>query len=202
MNRHSRSLRAAFLVFGAMVLLVMPVSASAHSELKTAVPADGSPVVGTPDEIVLTFTDHLNPTKSSIILLDGTGSQVGKAGPDPADDTVMRLTRPTLAAGSYEIDWTSVALDGDLLRGKVKFTVTAPTPSPTVEPTAAPSATPVASAPPSQAPPPSPSPAASPAPVPTSASGTDALIPVVVAILLIAALGAWLARGRMGGGAR
>jgi methionine-rich copper-binding protein CopC len=187
---------------GAMALLVTPLGARAHSELKTALPADGSTVVGTPDEIVLTFTDHLNPTKSSIILLDGSGTQVAKAGPDPANDSVMRLTPPTLGAGAYEIDWTSVALDGDLLRGKVTFTVTAPTPSPTVEPTAAPSATPVASAPPSQTPSPSPSPVASPAPVPTSASSADVLIPVVVAILLIAGLGAWLARGRMGRGAR
>ena len=200
MNRHSRSLRAAFLVFGAMVLLVMPVSASAHSELKTAVPADGSPVVGTPDEIVLTFTDHLNPTKSSIILLDGSGTQVGKAGPDPANDTVMRLTPPTLAAGSYEIDWTSVALDGDLLRGKVAFTVTAAAPSPSAAPTATPSAAASASPPISAGP--TSSPAASPVPTPTTASGADVVVPVLVAIVLIAVLGAWLLRGRMRGGTR
>ena len=179
-------------------MLALPLTASAHSEFVSSSPADKSTVSGTPAEIVLTFNAPLDPKKSSIVLLDPSSAQVAKAGVDPADDTVMRLTPPTLQPGAYEIDWTSVALDGDLLRGKVMFTVTAPSPSATLTPTA------IASAAPSPTPAASPIPTASPtpsaAPSPASASGADAIVPVLVAIVLIAVLGAWLLRGRMRGG--
>lgn len=189
-------------MLGAFVSLALPLAASAHSELIRATPADKATVVGTPDEIVLTFSDSLNKTKSSMILIDGAGAEVARAGVDPNDDTVMRLTPPTLAPAPYEIDWTSVAPDGDLLRGKLTFTVVAPSPSPTVVPTAVPSAaataTSTATASLAASPAPTPSPVASPAPAPapTGGSGADVIIPVVVAIVLIAVLGAILLRGR------
>lgn len=165
-----------------------------------ASPADKSAISGAPAEIVLTFNASLDPKKSSIILLDSSSSQVVKAGVDPTNDKVMRLTPPTLQPGAYEIDWTSVALDGDLLRGKVTFTVTTPTPPPTIAPTAIGSAT--ASATPTVSTAPTPSPAPSAAPPQASASGADVIVPVLVAIVLIAALGAWLLRGRMRSGPR
>ena len=198
MTPRSPGLRAALLLVGALITLAMPLAASAHSEFVSSIPADKSTVSGTPAEIILTFNASLDPKKSSIILLDSSSSQVAKAGVDPADDKVMRMTPPTLQPGAYEIDWTSVALDGDLLRGKVAFTVTAPTPTdaPTTTPSAAASPTSTASAVPT------PSPAPSVAPTPTSTSGADAIVPVLVAIVLIAVLGAWLLRGRMRGGTR
>jgi methionine-rich copper-binding protein CopC len=199
-----RGLRAAPLLFCALAWLVAPLAARAHSELVTATPADGSTVVGTPEEIVLTFTEPLTPSKSSITLKLTGGADVAKAGVDPANNKVMRLTPPTLQPGAYEVDWVTSAPDGDLARGTVKLTVTVPTPSPTVEPTATPSAAPsvAPSATPTVSPAPTPSPAASAAGTPTSASGTDVILPVVVAIVLIAVLGAWLLRGRMGSGQR
>jgi methionine-rich copper-binding protein CopC len=200
MTPRSRGLRAALLVLGALIALALPITASAHADLVSATPADKSTVSRTPSEIVLTFSESLNPTKSSMVLLDSSSSQVAKAGVDPADDKVMRLTPPALEPGAYEIDWTSAALDGHLLRGKVTFTVTEPTPSPTATATSAPtvtaSTTPAASA----APTPSPTPSA--VPPPTSASGADVIVPVLVAIVLIAVLGAWLLRGRMSRGPR
>ena len=200
MTHRSVGLRAALLVVGAFITIAMPLAASAHAEFVSSIPADKSTVSGTPAEMVLTFNASLDPKKSSIILLDSSSSQVAKAGVDPADDKVMRLTPPTLQAGAYEIDWTSVALDGDLLRGKVAFTVTAAAPSPSAAPTANPSAAASASPPVSAAP--TSSPAASPAPTPTTASGADVVVPVLVAIVLTAVLGAWLLRGRMRGGTR
>jgi methionine-rich copper-binding protein CopC len=200
MSHRIRRLRAAVVAVGVFATLALPLAASAHSEFVSSAPADKSTVGGTPAEIVLTFSAALDPKKSSIVLLDPSSSQIAKAGVDPANDKVMRMTPPTLSPGAYEIDWTSVALDGDLLRGKVTFTVIAPAPSPPVAPTAAPTAaataTPVASAPPA------PSPAPSVAPTPASSSGADVIVPVLVAILLIAVLGAWLLRGRMRGSPR
>jgi methionine-rich copper-binding protein CopC len=199
-HRTRGRLRAALLILAAVATLALPLSASAHSEFVSSTPADGDTVSGTPAEIVLTFSAALDPKKSSIVLNDANGAQIAKAGVDPAKSTVMRMTPPTLDPGAYEIDWTSVATDGDLLRGKVHFTVEAPTPSPTPAATATPSAaaSAVASPPPS----PTPSPAPSAAPAPASASGTDVILPVLVAIIVIAALGARLLRRRNVGGTR
>jgi methionine-rich copper-binding protein CopC len=200
MSHQNAAIRAASLLVAAFMAFALPLAAAAHSELETAVPADGSTVEGTPPEVVLTFTEELNPTKSSIVLVDSHGTKLITAGVDPDHNNVMRLTPPNIQPGEYEIDWTSVATDGDLLRGKVHFTVTAPSPSPTTVPSE--------SAAPSEAPSPvvsasaTPTPVASAAPSPTSSSGTDVILPVVAAIVLIAVLGAILLRGRAGGRAR
>jgi hypothetical protein len=146
---------------------------------------------------VLTFSAELNTSKSSVTLHDPAGTQIAKAGVDPADDTVMRLVPPaSLAPGTYEIRWTSVALDGDLLRGTLHFDLTAPTPSPTATATAAPSAT--ASPTPQPSASPSPSPSASPGS--TSGSGSDVILPIIVALIVIVLLGTFLLRGRSRGG--
>jgi methionine-rich copper-binding protein CopC len=197
-----RALRAAPVLVAVLVALALPLATTAHSELEKASPADGSIVTaGTPDEIVLTFSETLNPSRSSIVLLDAGGAQLAKAGVDPSDDTAMRLTPPDLGAGAYEIDWTSVSLDGDLLRGKVHFTVAIATPTDTAPANATPSA--VASAAPTATAttaPATPSPSA--ASTTTSASGADVLLPVIVAVLLVAVLGAILLRNRSTGGTR
>lgn len=183
---------AAALVF----LLAVPGVAAAHSELESSDPADGAVLEASPPEIVLTFSESLDPQKSSISLRDASGTEVASARVDPDDDTVMRLTPQTLEAGAYEIRWTSVADDGDLLRGTVHFEVAAAavTPSPTVEPSESPSAVATASGEPTNAPSPAPSAAGG-----QTASSSDVILPILAAIVLIAVLGAWLLRNRARG---
>jgi methionine-rich copper-binding protein CopC len=201
MKGHSNSdrLRAVVSLVIIIVALAAPASVFAHSELETATPADGAVLTAPPAEIVLTFSAALNPSKSSITLRDPSGTQISKSGVDPENDTVMRLTPPTLEPGTYEIQWTSVAEDGDLLRDTLHFQLTAPiTPAPTPSPSAAPSAAPSVSPSPLASPSliPSPSPSAAGTPV---ASTADVLLPIVGAIAVIVLLGAWLLRNRSRG---
>jgi methionine-rich copper-binding protein CopC len=189
-----------FIVLVAALSLALPAGVAAHSELKTADPQDGAVLSAPPAEVVLTFTEPLNPAKSSVTLHDAAGTQIAKGAVDPTDDAVMRLTPPVLDPGTYEIRWTSAALDGAILRGTLHFTLSAPTPSPTPAATATPSAAASASPPPSagQSVIPSPSPSASPGPVNTSAS--DVILPILAALILVGVLGAVLLRGRSRGG--
>ena len=123
----------------------------------------------------------------------------------PGDDVrTMRLAVPAdLVPGRYTIRWTSFsAEDNEQARGTTTFTLAPSTAPPTIRPSAPPVATPSASAPAASviaSATPSPSPSAP--PTSPTASASDALIPIVVAVLAILGIGLWLARSRTRRGA-
>ena len=191
--RHARG-------FVAAVLLVslVPTAVLGHAELDTISPADkssGPP----PAEIVGTFVQNLDPAKSNFRVVNAGGTVVAEGGDvDPATPRRMTLTLAPLPAGAYTIRWTTFSTeDNELAHGETTFTVVAATPSPSVAPSVAAS--------PSVAPSPSDSPSASAAtssPSPSGGTGTsttstsDALFPVIGALLVLAGLGLWLLRSR------
>jgi copper resistance protein C len=185
-------------VVAAVVLgLLAPAAVLGHAELDTIAPANGSTVDVAPTEIVATFTEDLDPSKSSIVVLDSAGAQIATGGTVAADDAKkLTLALPALEPGAYQVRWTSAsAEDGDLDRGTTGFTY-APAATASASPSAA-GATPEASV---GGPSPSatrtiaPSPSADTQPASTSTS--DLIIPIVAAVILIAGLGYWLLRGR------
>jgi hypothetical protein len=147
----------------------------------------------------MTFTEPVDPKKSSIKLVDAGGTLIAQGSTvDSANPKLMRLPlADVLSPASYTVRWTTAsALDGDLDHGTTTFTVAAApsvAPSPSASVATAPSSAPSA-VPPSAAPSPSPSPSSPPTTPATSTS--DAVIPVVVALLVLAGLGLWLLRGR------
>lgn len=191
------------LSFVALVLVGMPGSVLGHAELSTVTPADTSTVGGPPAEIVMTFTETLDPGRSTIRVLDAAGTLVVEGGlVDPGDDVAtMRLALPAdLAPGTYTIRWTSFSTeDNEQDRGITTFTLTPSTAPPTASPTAQPSNPPVVS-PSASAPPASvvPSMASSPSAPPTTptASADNAIIPIILVVIAIIGGCVWLARGR------
>ncbi len=177
----------ALLVLGAAPVL-------AHAELVASDPADGASVATPPTTITLTFSEGLVAKRSSFQLTQaGQPLGTGKAAAD--GDTTMTLGGLSLGAGDYVIQWTSVAEDGDLLRGKLSFTVLEPTAAPsTAAPTA--TATPIRtddnSGPPPSTAAISPSPQPSSDAAPASSSGSDVLLPIVLGLLVLAAVGGFL----------
>jgi methionine-rich copper-binding protein CopC len=193
-QRLRRSL--AVLVGASLLLILLPVAALAHAELDTISPADkssGPP----PQQIVGTFVENVDPSKSSYTVVDASGKVVVSGGEvDPANTKRMTLALPVLAPGGYTIRWTTLSADdNEIARGTTTFTVVAASPSPSATPvpsaSVAASASPSASAPPSAAPSPSPSGGTG-----TPTSTTDALIPIVAVLVVLALLGLWLLRGR------
>ena len=193
-NRHPRIGAA---LAAAVLLLSLPSVVLSHAELDTISPADKSSGPS-PTEIVGTFVQNLDPSKSSFAVFDSTNKVVAKGGQVASDNVrkmTLALTAP-LPPGAYEIRWTTVSTeDGELARGVTTFTVVAASPEPSASPTpsVAPSESAAASAAPSPSISPSPAPSAAPAP---AASTTDAVIPVIAALIVLGALGLWLLRSR------
>ena len=182
----------AFAAAASLVVMLLPAVAAAHSDLVSSAPAQGA-VVASPytGPIVLTFSEHL-ASGSKADLVDASGATVASATVDANAKTMTIAPTTPLAPGAYEIRWVSVADDGDLLRQPViKFTVAAaPTPSPSAAPaaTAQPSATAIATPTASPAPTPAPSAAGS----ETSANGSDVVVPIIVALIVLGAGAAYL----------
>ena len=195
-SRANRALRPLVTTLAFLAALAAPATVAAHAELDKITPADKAATAGSPAEIVATFTEALDAGASSLKIVDAANNVIVEGSTVGSDGKTMTLPIPTpLAPGAYTVRWTSKsAADGDLDHGTTTFTVAAapPSVSPTPEPSSPASVAPSVS--PSAAPTVAPSPSAGPT-TPT-ASTSDALIPIIVVLVLIAAAGAWLLRGR------
>ena len=191
----------------ALLLALAGASATlAHAELVTSDPADGAVLDASPTTITLTFSENLDPSKSSFRLLGPDGAAIGTG--DATAAKAMTLEPPPLSDGTYTIKWTSASADdGDIERGQFTFTVQLAAASlPPSEPPSA-SAAPSASAPastapsiaaPSTAPSVAPTPAPSAAPAAPASSTSDVLLPIVIGLLLVAGVGAFVLRRSRG----
>ena len=151
-------------------------------------PEDGEVLTTPPTFVTLAFTEGLDAAKSSFrLVLDGTDVATGSASAD--GETTMSATDLTLEPGGYVIRWTAVAEDGHVERGRLTFTLEAPTPSPSPTPELTEAASASASASPSASPvatptaTPAPSPSAETTPV--ASGGTDVLLPIVAALAIV-----------------
>lgn len=193
----------ASITLSALLAVLVTGTVLGHAELATVTPADKSSITAPPSEIVMTFTEPLKPANSSVKLVNANDKVVVEGSTvDAGDPKTMRLAVPVdLGVGTYTVRWTSAsALDGDLDHGTTTFTyAVGPSPespgstvgaSPSIAPSVAPSAA---------APSASVGPAPSSAPTAPATSTSDAVIPIVVALIVLAALGLWLLRARSRG---
>ena len=175
-------------------LLLWPQVALGHAELDSATPGSGDEVVGSPAEIVATFTQDLDMSRTTMEVRDASGATVAEdpvRGDGPRE---LRLVLPELAPGEYEVRWTSFsAEDSELERGRYSFTVL-PAPSPTPAPSVAPTAA-ATTAPATALQTPAATPVATAAPTPGD-GGVAALLPIGIGVVVLVGLGAWLLRRR------
>lgn len=197
-------IRSVALLAAFLLTLALPMAVLGHAELKTSDPAEGSTVEAPfAGPIVMTFTEAV-ASESRAELIVGAGKVAATTG---VDGTTITLTPDVaLTEGEYEVRWTSVADDGHIERGTIRFTVVAaatPQPSATPTPTPAPSAGESVEPSASATTAPSTTPAAS-APAPsggtdatgTTSSGGDVLLPIIAGALLVGALAVFVLRRR------
>lgn len=185
-------------------LLLFPGLALAHAEIKSTSPKDKSTVTQPVTEISATYTDDLR-SHSRLKVTDAAGTTVATGAVDPDNDRriVAQPSRP-LAAGTFTVASTAIAIDGHIERQRWSFTVNVP-PSPTPSPT--PVATDSSSAPSTAAPTATSIPTTAPitSPAATGDGGTptasvsDVLLPIVATLAIVTMGAGWLLGRRRGG---
>ncbi|HBZ72805.1 MAG TPA: copper resistance protein CopC [Deltaproteobacteria bacterium] len=99
--------------------------AGAHAFLDHAVPRVGSTVSAAPSELVLAFTQELEPAFSTVEVLNEQGAKVDKGDVqvDPHDGTLLRVSLNPLAPGTYKVIWRVVSVDTHPTEGDFTFHV-------------------------------------------------------------------------------
>lgn len=118
MTRLAVVLTVAALALGAVV-------ASAHGLLERAEPRAGSKVKTSPPEVRLHFTERLEPAYSSVRVVNSSGERVdrGDVQLGPSNLSLLRVSLPPLAPGTYKVFWRVLSVDSHVTEGEFTFRV-------------------------------------------------------------------------------
>ena len=124
-------------VFLPALLLCCVIPVFAHANLVASIPAAGSVVPLSPEEVVLDFSEPADPVAFSVELRDSNLNLIvgGPGTVDPALPTRLRLAVPPLPDGIYNAIWqVRSSVDGHITSGTVSFSVGANTLPPSLLP--------------------------------------------------------------------
>ena len=96
--------------------------AFAHAFLHHADPGAGTTLRSAPREVVLMFSEKLEPAFSGIAVTDQSGRSV-EAGPVMIADNCMMAPIRRLPPGRYRVVWHVVSVDAHRTEGAYSFTV-------------------------------------------------------------------------------
>jgi copper resistance protein C len=115
-------MRMITLTMTALFVLLAGIAAHAHAFLDHAEPRVGSTVPTAPREVVLTYTQNLEPSFSSVEVSDANGARVdlGKAS---VSASTMRIGLKPLPPGTYRVRWQVLSVDTHTTEGSFTFRV-------------------------------------------------------------------------------
>jgi methionine-rich copper-binding protein CopC len=121
------AIRHTIIAAGASAALALSAAtaAFAHAHLVRATPAEGGTVKDAPPEVMLKFSERLEPAFSSAVIRNAAGKQVDMADAhvDLADRTVVRVSLPALVPGIYTVEWRVMSSDSHRMQGTFTFRV-------------------------------------------------------------------------------
>ena len=103
--------------------------AYAHANLARSAPVPNSTLDGPPNQVVVWFTESVEPDFSEIQVLDVAGARVDRDDSivDRNDPTAVSVTLEPLPDGTYTVAWKNVStVDGHTTRGSFVFSVGEP----------------------------------------------------------------------------
>lgn len=112
-------------LLAALLLIALHGRALAHAYPDHSLPAAGSVVAPSPDEVRIWFAEKLEPAFSSMEVRDSSGARAdtGDARVDATDATLLRASVKKLPPGIYTVSWHVVSVDTHPTEGSFTFTV-------------------------------------------------------------------------------
>lgn len=105
-------------------LAFVATQVSAHAFLKSSTPAVGSTVSQAPTQVVIGFTEGVEPRFSTIVVQNAHGAAVQTGVPHLAGDrTHLAVSLKPLQPGVYTVVWHATAIDTHKTEGQFNFTV-------------------------------------------------------------------------------
>lgn len=97
----------------------------AHAHLHASQPPVGGTVSKAPTEVVLTFSEALEPALSSVAVLDAAGAHVEQGALHVADASgkVVAISLKPLGKGTYTVEWHATSVDTHRTEGTFRFIV-------------------------------------------------------------------------------
>jgi methionine-rich copper-binding protein CopC len=114
------------LVLAALAMPVAtPVNAWAHAHLLKAEPAVGNSVSKAPDQVVLHFSEGVEPSFTQVIVTDGAGNGVnnGDLSTAPGDKKTLFVPIKPGKPGDYHVEWHATSVDTHKTSGAFVFSV-------------------------------------------------------------------------------
>ena len=105
-----------------LFIALAPVAARAHAFLDHASPLVGSTVPTAPHEVVMTFTQNLEPAFSTAQVTDSSGARVDQ-GKAQVSGSTMTVGLKSIGPGSYKVHWHALSVDTHTTEGAFTFTV-------------------------------------------------------------------------------
>jgi methionine-rich copper-binding protein CopC len=114
-----------FLAIAWLIGVTWSQSIFAHAFPERMEPRVGVVTASPPGEVHIWFDADLEPTFSTLRVLDANGRQVNQ---DPArvsikDASLLEVRLPQLAPGTYHVFWRVIVRDGHATEGDYTFTV-------------------------------------------------------------------------------
>ena len=106
----------------ALLAFMASTAAHAHAFLDHAEPRVGSTTPAAPKEVVLFFSQNLEPAFSTIEVSDASGARVDQ-GKAKVSATTMRVGVKQLPPGTYRVRWQVLSTDTHTTEGSFTFQV-------------------------------------------------------------------------------
>jgi hypothetical protein len=112
------------LILLALAGAALPGAAFAHAFLDHAVPAVGSSVNTAPPQVLLVFTQPLEPAFSGATIAGPGGQPIAATATiDPRNRTQIVLTLSPLPPGHYKVSWHVLSVDTHRTEGSFGFDI-------------------------------------------------------------------------------
>ena len=119
----------------ALLLWLAPATpALAHADQVSMTPTANSMLTQAPTQVVLGFSEKINPLGTVVVVIDPTGAQVQDGTAVVKGQRVIAKVKPFEVAGKYRVNYRIVSADGHAISGTRSFAYAPGGAVPTVAP--------------------------------------------------------------------